>query len=355
MMRRDADAAPARFIVGTGRCGSTILSKMVDRHPSVAVLSELMITLDFYGKFGERPVSGEELAGLLDCGLASTGEMKKIAAHLATPEITFDAAKAPAPIDPRRYRDGVLPDLMLLPLGPLFDDPPAMFDEIVALARKQPTRPLSEQYRFLFDWITRRAGKQHWIERSGGSIAWLPELVELFPEGRFLHLHRDPLDAALSMQTHHHFRLRAFKHHELRTASGIRWSDLDEHDLDGARPMSPKLRAIFEHPVPLDCFLQDWSDCILRGMRAVKDLAPGQYAEIAFEEIMSDPAAALGRIVAFFDLPEKPGWIGEACALLRKGQAAHAAPTAEQAALLQRHCHAANVLLGRAPAPELYR
>ena len=193
------------------------------------------------------------------------------------------------------------------------------------------------------------------VERSGGSIAWLPELVELFPEGRFLHLHRDPLDAALSMQAHHHFRLRAFKHYDLRTASGIRWSDLDARDLSGDVPMSPKLRAIFAHPLPLDSFLQDWTDCILRGLRAIQDLAPGQYAEIAFEEIMSDPAAALGRIVAFFDLPDEPGWIGEACALLRKGQAAHATPTAEQAVLLERHGRAASVLLGRAPAPELYR
>lgn len=140
MAEQAVAGAPARFVVGTGRCGSTILSRMIDLHPEVAVLSELMVTFAFERKFGEREVSGEELAGLLDCGLESTGEMKKIAVHLATPEVTFDAAAAPAPIDARRYRDGVLPDLMLLPLGALFDDPPAMFDEIVAHARRQPTR-----------------------------------------------------------------------------------------------------------------------------------------------------------------------------------------------------------------------
>lgn len=355
MVTRDPVGAPARFVVGTGRCGSTVLSKMIDLHPHVAVLSEFLVSLDFHGRFGERDVSGEALAGLLDCGLASTGELKKIAVHLATPEITFDAAKAPVPIDPGRYRDGVLPDLLLLPLAPLFDDPPAMFDEIVAHAWQQPTRKLSEQYRLLFDWIVRRAGKDNWIERSGGSIAWLPEMVELFPEGRFLHLHRDPLDAALSMQAHHHFRLRAFKHYDLRTKDGLRWSDLGEADLNGEVPMSPKLRAIFDHPVPLECFLQDWSDGILRGLRAVKALAPEQYAEVAFEELMSDPAGTLRRIAAFFALPEAPSWIEQACALLREGRAAHAEPGAEQAALLERHCQAARILLDRAPAPALHR
>lgn len=349
-----ADSTP-RFIVGTGRCGSTILSKMLDLHPSVAVLNELLICLDFDRRFGERPVSGDELAALLDCGLASTGELKKIVAHLATPEISFDAGEAPDPIDPSGYRDGVLPDLMLLPLGHLFDDPPAIFEEILEHAREQPTRPLSEQYARLFAWVTRRAGKSVWIERSGGAIAWLPELVELFPEGRFLHLHRDPFDAALSMQAHNHFRLRAFKHHGLETAEGVRWSDLGDEDLRNEGPMSAKLRAIFEHPVPLECFLEDWSEAILRGMTAVKDLRPEQYAEITFEDVMRAPASALRQIVRFFELPEAPDWIDRACALLRSGQAAHAEPDAGQVALLDRHCRAARVLLGRAPAVGLYR
>ena len=48
-----------------------------------------------------------------------------------------------------------------------------------------------------------------------------------------------PLDVAMSMQAHNHFRLRAFKHHGLTTADGIRWSDLDERDLTNDMPMSP--------------------------------------------------------------------------------------------------------------------
>jgi putative sulfotransferase len=345
----------ARFIVGTGRCGSTILSKMLDLHPSVAVLSEFLLSLAFYGKFGTRPVSGHELARLLDCGLESTGELKKIVAHLATPEITFDAEAAPVPVDASAYRDNVLPDLMLLPLGHLFEDPTKMFEEIVQYAQAQPTRLLSEQYAVLFDWIVRRAGKTVWIERSGGSIASLPELVELFPNGKFLHLHRDPLDAALSMQAHNHFRLRAFKHHGLSTAAGITWKDLDDSDLNNDMPMSPKLQAIFDHPVSLEYFLQDWSNSILRGMKAVRKLGPAQYAEVTFEQMMSMPAAVLQTIVEFFELPDEPGWIGRACALLREGQAAHAEPNAAQEALLERHCRAAMMLLDRVPAVEPYR
>jgi hypothetical protein len=356
MTRARSEEREGRFVVGTGRCGSTILSKMLDLHPEVAVLSELMVCFDFEDKWGEREVTGAQLVDLLDCGLASTGEMKKIGAHLATPEITFDAEAAATTIDPTRYRDGVLPDLLLLPLGHLFDDPPALFEEILAFARAQPARLLSAQYAVLFDWIAQRAGKLVWIERSGGSIASLPELVELFPRARYLHLHRDPLDVALSMRAHHHFRLRAFAHYGLETASGIRWSDLDESDLNSEGPMSERLRAIFDHPVPLEYFLRDWSDSTLRGMKAVPELDADQYAELSFEDMMRDPASALRSIADFFGLPEaEEDWIDRACALLRSGQAAHADPDAGQSALLDRECHAARVLLGRAPAMTLYR
>ena len=41
----------ARFIVGTGRCGSTVLSKMLDLHPSVAVLNELFSFDDAFAPY----------------------------------------------------------------------------------------------------------------------------------------------------------------------------------------------------------------------------------------------------------------------------------------------------------------
>ena len=242
----------ARFIIGTGRCGSTILSKMLDVHPDVAVLSEFLVGLDAVRKFGERTVDGAELAEICDCGLRSTGEFKKIVGHLKTPEIGFDLEHPPPGVAPGNYRDGVYPELILLPLSSLFEDPTVAFDELVEYAGKQPTRPLSEQLVALFDWATKRAGKTIWVERSGGTLAQLPELLELFPDARFLHLHRDPFDVARSMKNHNHMRLFALSHYGLKTADGLSWADLDETDLHDEGPMSPRLRSLFEHDVPLD-------------------------------------------------------------------------------------------------------
>ncbi|MEM9175094.1 MAG: sulfotransferase [Myxococcota bacterium] len=340
------DASP-RFIIGTGRCGSTILSKMLDVHPEVCVLSEFLVGLDAVGKFGERDVDGAELAAICDCGLGSTGEFKKIVGHLKTPEIQFDYTNPPAGVSCADYRDGVFPELILLPLATLFDDPTVAFDELVAFAAEQPTRRLSEQLLALFEWTTRRAGKRVWIERSGGTLAQLPELIELFPDARFLHLHRDPFDVARSMRVHHHMRLFALSHYGLRTEEGIAWSDLDASDLNDDGPMSPRLQALFDHDVPLEIFLRDWNEMVLRGYASVKRLDARQYDEISFEDLQTAPRAVLERIVAFFDLPGGDAWMDDAIALLTPGKAGRATPSPEEAETIATRCHAALVLLGR--------
>lgn len=339
-----------RFVIGTGRCGSTILSKMLDLHSDVAVLSEFMVALDFVKKYGERQVGGAELAEILDCGLGSNGAFKKIGAHLATPEISFDATAAPLDVVPENYRDKVLPDLILLPLPHLFDDPGRIFDELVEFAGAQPERRLSQQYGVLFDWVTRKAEKSIWIERSGGTIAHLPELVSLFPKAKFLHLHRNPLDVALSMRAHHHFRLLLFKRNGLVTAEGVAWDDLDEDDLNSDMPMSARLQSVFDHEVPLELFLRDWNDSILRGFTALKALSPSQYAEISFEDLMADPEKVLRRVAEFFELPDDEAWISQACSLLKSGRAGHQEPGREQLAMLEEHCASGSVLLGRRPS-----
>ena len=57
-----------RFIIGTGRCGSTILSKMLNVHPEICVLSEFLVALDAVKKYGERDVNGPELAEHISSG-----------------------------------------------------------------------------------------------------------------------------------------------------------------------------------------------------------------------------------------------------------------------------------------------
>jgi len=54
-----------RFIVGTGRCGSTLLSRMLAEHHAVLSLFELFNGIDGARRFAPAPIPGAELAKLV--------------------------------------------------------------------------------------------------------------------------------------------------------------------------------------------------------------------------------------------------------------------------------------------------
>ena len=54
-----------RFIVGTGRCGSTLLSRMLAESPHLLSLSEFFNGLDMSERFAPEPIDGETLAELI--------------------------------------------------------------------------------------------------------------------------------------------------------------------------------------------------------------------------------------------------------------------------------------------------
>lgn len=149
------------------------------------------------------------------------------------------------------------------------------------------------------------------------------------------------------MKAHHHMRLFALKHYRLETADGLSWQDLEDSDLSDRGPMSPRLQALFDHDVPLEVFLRDWNEMVLRGFAPLKQLDANQYTEISFEDLQDDPARLLEQVVAFFDLPRRHGWVDEAATLLTPGRAGRAEPTTEEAEQVRMLCHPALVLLGR--------
>ena len=53
-----------RFVVGTGRCGSTLLSRMLSENREVLNVFELFSGIDQFFRFRRDPVDGRELAAV---------------------------------------------------------------------------------------------------------------------------------------------------------------------------------------------------------------------------------------------------------------------------------------------------
>ena len=300
-----------RFIVGTGRCGSTLLSRMLGQHPRVLSIFEFLNGLEIVERFRPEAVDGPAFRALIGA------EQPFVNAVLRR---GYDVSEVVYPFDRPgvRYAAGdPVPWLLVTMLPRMTDSPDALFDSVLEFASAQPAQPLAKHYRDLFQWLCQRLDKDVWIERSGSSIEYLPALQQLFPRARFLHLHRDGAEVALSMREHHAYRLPISLLYDVSLDDGRRVSEVGEFDVfappDGSDVVS---RILASRPPPAP-FGQYWSDQIGRGLAGLADWPADQYLAVRFEDLIARPADVLCGIAAFFELPgDANDWIPAAAALV---------------------------------------
>lgn len=299
-----------RFIVGTGRCGSTLLSRMMAEHPSVLSVFEFFNGLDMTRRFSAEPMDGAEFAMLISQEHPFVTMV--LSRGYEVPEISYPFGE-----HARYKRDERLPWILVSTLPRLTDDPDTLFDETIAFASCLPRQQLSVQYRQLFEWLAERLGRICWIERSGSSIDYVGALDALFPEARFLHLHRDGPETALSMREHHAYRLAISLMYQLSTDGEPSIEALRAIDQPGAPDGSDRISKLLESRPPAEYFGRYWSQELENGLPAASKLGEGQYLDVRFEDMVAQPQETLARIGAFFELDDGGDWIERAAGLVR--------------------------------------
>lgn len=316
-----------RFIVGTGRCGSTLLARMVGCHVDVVPIHEFFTGLDWSRRFSSEPTAGPELATLVAAHQPVTTEV--LARGYQTDEIQYPFDDPAA-----RYRRGdPVPWLLVTMLSRLTDRPDGWYDELVEFAERRPVSTMAEHYRALFGWVAARAGGSIWIERSGSSLDYLADLVSMYPDARFVHIHRDGHEAALSIRAHPFFRLGVALLMDL----------FPEGDETAA------VDRVIETPPPCWAVGRYWSDQVVRGFRAMPALRPEQLLQVRFEDLLHHPASVVATVAEFFRLPPDKGFLDRSCSLVSAAPASRydRLPGDEQVELAA-VCRPGQMLLGRA-------
>jgi sulfotransferase family protein len=214
----------------------------------------------------------------------------------------YRAEEVQYPLGKGRYRPGdALPWLLICAIPRLSEEPDALYDELIAFAARRPAAPMREHYLALFGWLADRLRRPLWIERSGASIEYLGSLVELYPAARFVHIHRDGLEAALSIQAHPYFRAG------IALVYGL---------LGPGTDLRENLRRAAETPPPLWAVGRFWSEQVLRGVSALPRLDRSQYLMVRFEDLIAKPREVLREIAGFFELPPSDGFLDRASALV---------------------------------------
>ena len=334
-----------RFIVGTGRCGSTLLSRMLAESPEMASLFEFFNGLPG-NRFAPGTMSGPDLWQIISqphpfvTMVTSRGHrVEEITYPFGRPGVRFGAGDS-------------LPWLLVSMLPRLTDDPDRLFDESQAFVCAQPHRTPPEHYRTYFQWLAEQTGRTMWNERSGGGIEYLPDLARAFPGARFVHLHRAGEETSLSMREHAAFRLAISIVYGLDPEVDLATALATLTPKPGEDDPVARMLARRPHAAHFGVF---WSDQLVNGYRGVQMLDPAQYIEVSFEDMVDDPRAALRRIATHFAMdPDAGGWIERAAAMVRGRPPERAGELpADERERLAEVCRAGNRLLGRPVTPKI--
>jgi hypothetical protein len=148
---RSEAAAPAPFVVGVGRSGTTLLRMMLDAHPELAIPPETHFVLPF---------------------IQASGKVR-FNPRLATRAIVRD--------ERRRWNDFGL-------------------DQAELLARLEAVEPFNttDALRAFYLLYAHKHGKPRWGDKTPDYVRKMKKVQKTLPEARFIHVIRDGRDAGLS-------------------------------------------------------------------------------------------------------------------------------------------------------------
>jgi hypothetical protein len=295
------------FVLGTGRCGSTLLSELLRDFSAGLSLSELFTVLGGVGSLTPRELDGHAFWHLLTT----------FAEDLA---FFLDISDPPAELLARRAPSGrpCRSPLEVIPLPHVSDSAEDAVDEVQRFVRRQPTLPLRDHFDGLFAWLQARHGKTYWVERSGGALEYVDALLAHWPDARFLHLHRNGVACALSMSRHPFFRVRVAR-------------------VLGRDPTLPARDALARE-VPLDRFGAYWSRVVLHGISRLQRLDPAKVLHISLEQLVRSPSEVLARVFSFLGDPSPAPEAAIRAKVERSAHRSALAPSARDLRELERTC-----------------
>ncbi|GAA2778954.1 hypothetical protein [Streptomyces showdoensis] len=303
------------FIVGSGRCGSTMLSRALQAHPDVLSMNEFFTSLACRGHlaFEGGVVDGRDFWSLLS-GPARPLDAIAASGH-PMPELLYPYA------DGRFRPETGVPAISHMALPALSATPDALHDDLAATIpgwpRPADCRPLPCAVRRTLATAGRLGG--------GGALGRLSRL----PPGAVRDVPGSPLRTPEPLRT----RVRpvdepahrlphppvadaghgaARPHLPLPDRPPSTPASLPEHLAHLAGDVDCEL--VMRSPIPLAAFGTFWSGLITHGVEEFIRLPADRRMALTYEDILDEPEHHLARLATFAEAEPDPAWLRDAAA-----------------------------------------
>lgn len=292
------------FVIGTGRCGSTLISNILNHHPDVLSLSEFFTFVTDLGTlipqaFPAMQINGKQFWQIVSGVYAKQNIM--LAHDIAIKEVLY-----PFKTSVRFNASTGVPAILQTTLPHLASGYDALFDQIRAVIAARGMATAEAHYHALFGWLAAHFGKSIWVERSGGSLRVIERLYQHFPNAKFLHIVRDGRDCALSMQRHNGFKmvLLVFQITEILgidpyESDDRSWQDDLPDELISFLPESFSGKDFLAYDVPPSLYGHYWSGEIMAGLDVLDRIPAAQQFTLQYESILTDTRNTIEHMIQF--------------------------------------------------------
>ena len=334
---------PPVFVVGTGRCGSTLVSTLMREHPGVLSISELFSFVTDLGSlipraFPAEPMSGAEFWRVMADPCPRMNQLLREGLQMA--EIVYPFGRG------RYRREGGVPTISMTMLPHIDEDPDGLFDALAGTMQARGVAPVAEHYRSMFEYLMGRYDRQTWVERSGGSLRIIRRLVDAFPDARFVHLVRDGRNTAISMSRHIGFRMALIGYALLEFLGVDPWESDDRSevgdltdDLAALLPEHFTAEAFADYDISPSLCGHYWSGEIKRGLSVLQEVPPERRSTLRYEDLLRRPQASLEILSGALGLGEvDPAWIEAAVRHIGRGRSSWQALAGPEQRELQAAC-----------------
>ena len=307
------------FILSAGRTGSTFLARVIRSHPRILCVSDIIEPVGVVPYFSRT----ETISGLDFWRILAAPSLKQRIdywRHKATDELLYLPGE-----------DDLVSLLLTYTLPFLSDDPKALYQCVKEAVSSFPPRTPADQLTAFCDYLRDHFGKEIWVERTGGSLPHARQIVETWPEGKYIYNVRHPHETAISMMTGSFFRLYL---------ALTQNPQLEDWDWDYMPPLAE-----------MGSMLDTW----IRGAETALENVPRERKQLLrYEDLMQSPAQVLLDLVGFIFEREPDAtdraWAEEQSQRVRPAPLRFEQLSRDEQDALAAACRISSALLGYAPA-----